>query len=244
MKKIVIINSSIRRKNTYNLLQRLGKMLKAYDTEFIEIRDYKIKPCTGCENCLKNGRCLIGDDADMLLKKIEEADGIIIGTPVYLRQITGSLKLLIDRTCAWYHRPPLAGKPIFFATTTQASGAAQTAGYLKDLSRQWGTIYTGNVSRTMFNLDRELPNKALSKFVFFLEPHNRRKFRPGFKDVIEFNTQKLLAAHVLPLDREYWAEKSYLSSPYYYACRLGPVKRLTGFIYFRIGSFFMKRGAG
>jgi multimeric flavodoxin WrbA len=242
MKKIIIINSSHRKKATYGLLNKLAALLGEFSIEFINLNDYRIKPCIGCENCLRNGACFIDDDAASVLKKLSEADGIIIGSPVYLRQISGYLKLLIDRGCAFYHRSPLVGKPIFFVTTTQASGSKQAVKYLKDLSLQWGTILTGTVSRTMFNIQKPIAKNTLKKFIYYLEPQNTKKYKPTMKQIIEFNTQKVLACHVLPLDYSYWSEKGYLDKAYFFDSIINPFKRLVGYCYFKMLSYFIVKG--
>lgn len=54
MKKILLINSSNRKKNTYNLLLSIENILKdkGYETELIALHDYKISFCKGCEVCI------------------------------------------------------------------------------------------------------------------------------------------------------------------------------------------------
>ncbi len=241
MKKIVIINASIRKKSTYSILKRIESTLGNYNVEFLCISDYEVKPCVGCENCLRNGSCFIKDDSEKLLTKISEADGIIIGTPIYLRQISGYLKVLIDRGCAWYHRSPLVGKPILFVTSTQVTGSKQAIKYLNDLAVQWGTINTGNISRKMFDHKKKLPNKQLNLFRYYLEDEHKCNYKPSLKYILEFATQKVLAVTVLPLDYEYWKAKGYIDKPYFYNCKINIFKRIIGYIYYKILTFFITK---
>ena len=239
MKRIVIINSSMRKKSTYSLLKRIESFFGDYQVEFLSIKDFDIKPCIGCENCLRRGNCNIKDEANILLTKISESDGIIICTPVYLRQISGYLKVLIDRGCAWYHRSPLVGKPIFFVTTTQVTGSKQAISYLNDVSLQWGTINTGSISRTMFNLEKEIKQESLSKFMYYMDGNNKKKHKPKLKQIIEFHTQKVLAVNILPLDLAFWTEKGYINKPYFYECRINIFKRIIGSSYYKMLSYFI-----
>ncbi len=216
-------------------------LLGDYEVEFLSMKDFDVKPCVGCENCLRKGNCNIKDDADILLNRMSSADGIIIGTPVYLRQISGFLKVLIDRGCAWYHRSPLAGKPIMFLTTTQVTGSKQAVKYLKDVSIQWGTIFAGSISRTMFNIELEIKADSLSKLRYFLEDDNKKKYKPGLKQIIEFNTQKVLAVNILPLDLTYWTEKGYINQSYFYSCRINIFKRIVGYLYYKMLSYFINK---
>lgn len=232
--KILLLNASLRKKNTYQLLQRVASHLDGHELDFCNINDYDIKACTGCENCMRNGTCIIKDEAHILLDKMIEADGIIIGTPIHLRQISGALKLLIDRACSWYHRSPIAGKAIYFVSTTQVTGSKEAMTYLRDLSVQWGTIYTGSLSRTLFSMDKEIKSSEFDRFIKYLDQNNRRYHRPSFKEIMEFNTQKVLAEQVLPLDKSYWEEKGYLDNPYFYKCKINPIKRLVGYSFYRL----------
>lgn len=241
MKKVLILNGSMRKKTTYALLKKIEGQFNDVQFDFVNIADYDIKPCVGCENCLRNGACNIKDDAQVLLDKMMAADGLIIGTPIYLRHISGYLKMLFDRGCAWYHRSPLVGKPIFFVTTTQASGTKKALKYLKDISLQWGTIYTGEISRTMFDSDKAIEFKELENFIRYLDDKKRHKYRPKLSQIIEFNTQKVLAKYVLPLDLAFWNEKGYMAQPYFYACKIGVINKGLGALYFRMLSYFISK---
>ena len=248
MRKVIILNGSPRKGNTRRQLERLQAVLGAsergIDSEIIDIGRLDIKACRGCENCLRNGSCLIDDDAAAVFRKIAAADGLIAGTPVYLKQISGSLKNLIDRGCSWYHRSPVTGKPFFALATTQATGAKQTAAYLRDLAVQWGMIPAGSLQNTGFNLKKEINPLILKNFIRYLEPGSKRSFSPPLGQIIEYNNQKLVAMHVLDLDRKYWTEQGWNDSPFYFRCRMNPVWRIIGGIYFRIGSRFIGKSAG
>jgi multimeric flavodoxin WrbA len=65
--------------------------------EWINLSDKNISYCTGCYSCLKNGYCPIDDDVNEIKEKIENSNGVIIGTPVYAGMPSAQLKTLIDR---------------------------------------------------------------------------------------------------------------------------------------------------
>lgn len=241
MKKILILNGSQRLKGTYTLLKIIEKKFDKYTVEFVNIKDYDLKPCIGCENCLRKGTCNINDEAHQLLDKLVSADGIVIGTPVYLRQLPGYLKVLFDRACSWYHRSPLVGKPIMFVVTTQVTGLKQVINQLKDLSLQWGTIYCGNISRKIFNIEDKLDDKSLKSFKYYLEDKNKKNYKPSIKQITEFNTQKVLSECILPIDLEHWTEKGYIGKPYFYGCKINVFKRSLGYLYYKMLSYFIDK---
>lgn len=70
---------------------------KNADTVYYDLYEEKIEPCRGCCGCYKNGLCFISDDLNKILLKINESDGIIIGSPTYACNVSGTLKNFIDR---------------------------------------------------------------------------------------------------------------------------------------------------
>ncbi len=66
--------------------------------ELISLANKKILPCDGCDCCLETGECIIDDDMQEIYPKLLAADGIIIGSPVYMWGICGLAKVFIDRT--------------------------------------------------------------------------------------------------------------------------------------------------
>jgi len=116
MIKIIGINGSARKgKNTAKMIQTALYETKKLgcEAELLELSDYRILFCTGCNHCLREHRCSQHDQDDMhkLAEKLLEADGIIIGSPVYLDNVTGQMKVFMDR-CRWLKmvKPLLYGK--------------------------------------------------------------------------------------------------------------------------------------
>jgi multimeric flavodoxin WrbA len=68
------------------------------ETELISLRGKEIKPCNGCYDCVKKGRCTIeGDDFDEILAKMRQAEGLILGSPVYLSSVVPQMMALLSR---------------------------------------------------------------------------------------------------------------------------------------------------
>ncbi len=73
--------------------ERLGA-----ETETVATNGLNVKPCIGCMKCRKELRCALpDDDAQMVLRKIQECDAIVIGAPCYWGNMPGTMKLLFDR---------------------------------------------------------------------------------------------------------------------------------------------------
>lgn len=70
------------------------------ETELYRVAGKTIAPCDGCASCWETGKCHIEDDMQEVYRKMQEADGIIFGTPVYFYNMTAQGKTVIDRTMA------------------------------------------------------------------------------------------------------------------------------------------------
>lgn len=100
--KVLGINGSARKDgNTAILIGRVFAELEAegIETEMIQISGKKIRGCMACYKCFENKdrRCAVKDDVNEIIARMEEADGIILGSPTYFADVTSEMKALIDR---------------------------------------------------------------------------------------------------------------------------------------------------
>jgi multimeric flavodoxin WrbA len=104
--KVLAINGSPRKNgNTQLMIEEVFKPLQeaGIETEIYQIGGKQVHGCTACMSCREKelGHCHIKNDAiNECLQKMIEADGIIIGSPVYFSNVTTEIKALID--CAGY----------------------------------------------------------------------------------------------------------------------------------------------
>ncbi|MCD6353939.1 MAG: flavodoxin family protein, partial [Prolixibacteraceae bacterium] len=100
--KVVAFNGSPRREGNTSLL--IGEVFKplqkeGIETELIQLGNKKVHGCTACGKCkeIRNGKCLIKNEhLNYCIEKMIEADGIIIGSPVYFADVTTEVKAFID----------------------------------------------------------------------------------------------------------------------------------------------------
>jgi multimeric flavodoxin WrbA len=99
--KVIALNGSPNRKgNTYQALQAVATELEAQgiETETLDVGDKVFSGCTGCRGCRKTGTCVLPDQAFAdIMRKVYEADGLLLGSPVYYGGINGTFKSFLDR---------------------------------------------------------------------------------------------------------------------------------------------------
>jgi multimeric flavodoxin WrbA len=103
--KIIAINGSPRKKwNTATLLEKAleGAASEGAETELIHLYDLNFKGCISCFACkLKDGKsygkCAVKDELTPVLERLEDADAVILGSPIYLGNSTGEMRSFMER---------------------------------------------------------------------------------------------------------------------------------------------------
>ena len=119
MKVLGIAGSPRRGGNTDLLLDEVmkGAAGKGAEVKTIILDYLKIDPCQHCDTCLKNGECKIQDDMQMIYRELEQADRIVLASPIQFMTVTAQMKAMIDRCQALWarkyvlERPPLGSEP-------------------------------------------------------------------------------------------------------------------------------------
>jgi multimeric flavodoxin WrbA len=148
--KILAINGSP--KTTGSTTRKLAKMVldgaeeAGAKTEIIDICDYQVTPCTACEGCTLSGECVYNDDVPSVTERMKEADGIIFASPVYIDNVSGQMKVFLDRLADAIHYQILDGKFGCSVTTTHTSGGEEVVSYLNHVLNYLGVISVGGIS--------------------------------------------------------------------------------------------------
>ena len=97
--KIIAISGSPRKGNTDFMLNTILDEITDHQKELILLREKNIQYCTGCDICYNECKpCSIDDDMPEIIEKLLEADLIIFGTPNYFSNVSGLMKVFMDRT--------------------------------------------------------------------------------------------------------------------------------------------------
>lgn len=127
--KVLLINGSPRANGcTYTALSEVAASLQAcgVDTEIFQLGTAPVRGCVACGACRKLGRCAFDDDiCNTLGEKAVQADGIVIGSPVYYAGANGALCAVLDRLF-YAHGSKMAHKPGAAVVSCRRGGASAT----------------------------------------------------------------------------------------------------------------------
>jgi multimeric flavodoxin WrbA len=142
--KIIAVNGSPRK--TWNTATLLTKVLKGAasqgaEVELVHLYDLAYRGCISCFACKTKGgksygRCAVVDDLTPIFQRVEAADGLILGSPIYFGTVTGEMHAYMERQLFAYFTytdPPQSLFPKKFPTAF-----IYTMGVTEDLMRTLG----------------------------------------------------------------------------------------------------------
>jgi len=100
MSKVLILNGSPHKNGcTARALEEIIRVFseEGVETELIQVGNKAIRGCIACNSCAGTGRCVFDDLVNEVAPKFEEADGLVVGSPVYYGSPNGNILSFMDR---------------------------------------------------------------------------------------------------------------------------------------------------
>ena len=118
--KVIAINGSARKGwNTHTLLRKAldGAAACGAQTEMVNLYDLDYKGCLGCLGCKRKGydvgRCVVKDDLRSVFDSIAECGALILGSPIYIGEVTGEMRSFYERLTFQYISYDKMGSTLF-----------------------------------------------------------------------------------------------------------------------------------
>jgi multimeric flavodoxin WrbA len=189
--------------------------------ETLYVAHMDIQMCRGCRTCFDRGedRCPLNDDVPATKAKIDEADAVILASPVYVNDVNGIAKNWIDRLAYVCHRPAFAGKCAYLVATVADSPTSHALRTMNVALRTWGFHIVGQAGYKMGPLmpQDEVENRfqgetARVAGVLFQAIRQRSFTRPSFLSLMMFKVQQLAWQGAAPgsIDYAYWQDRGWL----------------------------------
>ena len=217
--KILAICGSPRKGNTYSALNTIKEGFPDIDFEILMLKDLQFELCRGCYACVLRGedKCPVKDDRDMVIEKMQTADGLIAASPVYAHMITATMKNLFDRLGFYGHRPRFFDKYAMSIATCSGYGAEHALKYMDKGLRIFGFNLVpslelhyepGNVPEEQRKENNEKITAGMKTLVARIQEGVKDK--PTLNMLIPFGIFKAIsvaAKDVMPADYEYYKDK-------------------------------------
>jgi multimeric flavodoxin WrbA len=248
MKKVTAFVGSSRKKNTYRAVEQYLNNLRALgdcETEIVVLSDYSLGICRGCQLCFNKGEafCPLKDDRDVLFAKIEASDGVIFATPNYTWDMSGMMKVFLDRFGFACHRPRYFGKT-FTSIVVQAVGRGEkivdtfdwTAKILgfNTLKGMTITAFDPRTGQQQARIERDLARHSRRFNAWLVKPSFSA---PSLFQLIFFRFGRTLVrtqANPRSVDYKYFVDNGWFESDYYYPTNLGALKKALGTLLYRL----------
>jgi len=106
MKIVVLLGSPRKKGNSETLARAVVRPIEqdGGTVEYIRLNDLSLRPCQGCGGCDKTGNCVIKDDMSDIYSAVDDADRILLVSPVYFYGLSAQCKIFGDRMQARWAR--------------------------------------------------------------------------------------------------------------------------------------------
>ena len=115
------------------------------EVEALSLVDYDLRFRNACNVCFPGGACAFEDDLPAVYGRILAADGLVLGSPVYIDLVSGQMKLLIDRMADGIQCPSLAGQYGCAVATSGDHAEDAVAKYLTHFLKMLGATPVGEL---------------------------------------------------------------------------------------------------
>jgi multimeric flavodoxin WrbA len=206
---LLLISSSPHKEKsrTFLLAKEVLRGCKAegVKTKIMHLCDCRIEFCHHCEAChRKIMQCPIKDDVRLIMKKMLEADGIVLASPNYINQITASMKALFERASHFMHCKRLLGKYIVGVVTSGSGYDKEVLDYIKTYIHACGAQFSGGVSSCAYTLKEKMADAYQLGRKFTQDIKEKRLFADQAK-IIEVGKEHF--KRIMQLRKEDWKEE-------------------------------------
>lgn len=152
MNVIALVGSPHRGRGSTARLMRIvleGAELEGARTETIYLPGDTVLPCLGCDACHKKGRCPQKDSFPEIQQRVQEADGLVLGSPNYIFSVSAQMKAFMDRCGCAIHCLGFHGKYGASVVTSGGGDEGPIAEYMNHFLMITGIQSVGSVWATM-----------------------------------------------------------------------------------------------
>jgi multimeric flavodoxin WrbA len=246
--KVTAFVGSARRKHTYHATKRFMDNLRSLgnvEGEIVFLSDHHLEICKGCKLCTDRGEelCPLKDDRDMLLEKLFHSDGIVFASPNYSFNVSGQMKVFLDRLGFAFHRPRCFGKA---CTNIVVQGIYRGREIVKYFDFIGNALGFNRVKGRCLNSLEPMTEKVQKRNDRLIDRQSRKFYGalikkefpvPSLFELMIFRWSRTSMKLMLDesyRDYSYYKKAGWFESEFYYPTRLNPLKKLAGKLFDRM----------
>lgn len=210
-------------------------LIQPAEVEYIFIQKLGIPFCDGCLSCVSVGEdtCPEYSRIGPIAQRMDNADGIILGAPVYTFNISGLMKNFVEYFMYKRNRPSFFGKKAVVVTAASGGGHKVVLDFLEGTASAWGcdVVSRIGVSSSQMRKERyvrcvdETANDVAKTFVAEIEKGELGS--PQFPQLMNFRAMQNMTRGQKGLkNHAYWEKRNWLNAEYYTDVPISPLARV------------------
>lgn len=200
---------------TKKIIQGLkDKFHEEADIQVFDQTNLKAKHCVGCCSCFRDGECIFKekDGIEELKEALMASDLIYIISPVYFHQVSGTMKVFIDRLSYWTHLFKLIGKVAVTVSVSSNNGNEFVDFYLNKFMSYMGAIVISDISILIDEDTEAVVDKKIEESMceVYEKLYVTKDFKVTQKQEVLFSFMKRKYESInVGFEQSYWKDNHY-----------------------------------
>ncbi len=215
------------------LLEAQLRLHQSVDFEAVFLSQQQLSFCDGSLVCVERGEehCPHYGQIAPLKQAMQDADGVILASPVHSFHISALMKNFFDRLVFVTHRPCFFGKPAVVICTAAGAGHAAALEYMEAMCKHWGFHIVGRLGVHSPTLEHRPYQQRVQQAVeqlaqaFVATLDHPAEPKPRLGDLLNFRIMRTLVQLTRdqsPRDFAYWRDRGWLRQRYYQPATINP----------------------
>jgi len=223
---------------TYKYMRIVEEKMQAIqpvEFEYIFVQRLRVPFCDGCLDCINVGESSCPEFATIgpVAQKMDEADGLILGSPIHTFNITGLMKNFVEYFMYKRNRPSFFGKKALVTATASGGGHTVVLDFLEQTANAWGCDVVGRVGISSTQTKKphyieKMHAVAEEVAATFVDEIKKGELgSPKFRHLMNFRAmQNMTRNQKNSVNFRYWQERNWLDAEYYTDVSINPFARM------------------
>ena len=223
---------------TYKVIRLIEEQMKAIqpvEVEYVFLQKVGVPMCDGCLQCVSIGEEACPEYATIgpIAAKMDQSDGLILGSPVHTFYVTGLMKNFVEYFMYKRNRPSFFGKKAIVTATAAGGGHKNVLDFLENTASAWGCDVVTRMGISSSQMRKppylkrvdECIDDVAQKFISAIKKGELGS--PNFNQLMNFRAmQNMTRNQKDSKNYRFWMERDWLDAEYYTDVPVNPFARL------------------